>query len=195
MKYLYTKSNHYTKFLESNSNSNRLSKNLKILPPNGKFINEIFNSPIKCDYTKETKKSEARVVIKFESKLGNKYRLDIFPLKEFNKEINHIAFGIDSKEFEDLPNTLSDLDIYWDDYERPTNRNEMIDILNRLNFILNDLVNKNEIQPDFCIGGTELESKNNIYEYFLKIVVGDNGFTKLKTRMYPKSGWGLYFKI
>lgn len=25
--------------------------------------------------------------------------------------------------------------------------------------------------------------------------VGDKGFTKLKTRMYPKSGWGLYFKI
>lgn len=46
----------------------------------------------------------------------------------------------------------------------------------------------------FCIGGIEIKSKNNIYEYFLKVVVGENGFEKLDTDLYDNK-WGLYFKI
>ena len=35
----------------------------------------------------------------------------------------------------------------------------------------------------------------NIYEYSLKVIVGKNGFDKLKTNVYPNTGWGLYFSI
>ena len=63
-----------------------------------------------------------------------------------------------------------------------------------MNFILRDLV-KNGISNLFCIGGNEIFQKNNIYEYFLKVVVGEDGFKKLNTDVYPDSGWGLYFKI
>ena len=68
--------------------------------------------------------------------------------------------------------------------------------MNRIHFILKDIIDKNYINNNlFCIGGTEIESKNNIYEYSLKVIVGNNGFDKLKTSVYPKTGWGLYFSI
>jgi hypothetical protein len=81
-----------------------------------------------------------------------------------------------------------------EDYDKLTNKNEMIEILNRIHFIIKDLLYKNIIINSFCIGGTDLESKNNIYYYFLKIMVGENGFSKKDTKYYD-SGWGLYFKI
>ena len=56
-----------------------------------------------------------------------------------------------------------------------------------LKVILNSLVG------DFCIGGI-FYKKNNLYEYFLKFVVGENGFEKRKTNKYPTE-WGLYFNI
>jgi hypothetical protein len=89
-------------------------------------------------------------------------------------------------------NMYSDYDI---DYNKPTGKNEMIELLNRLHFILKDLVSKNIINNNFCIGGTELIEKNNIYEFFLKVIVGDGGFEKINTNVYPKVGWGLYFSI
>jgi hypothetical protein len=70
----------------------------------------------------------------------------------------------------------------------------MIELLNRLHFILKDLVSKNIINNNFCIGGTEL-IENNIYEFFLKVIVGDGGFEKINTNVYSKVGWGLYFSI
>ena len=42
---------------------------------------------------------------------------------------------------------------------------------------------------------TEIIEKNNIYEYLLKVIVGDDGFKKMKTEVYDKVGWGLYFSI
>ena len=53
---------------------------------------------------------------------------------------------------------------------------------------------KNEINKYFCIGGTKLEKKNNLYKYFLNVVVGENGFEKKETTLYD-TGWGLYFSI
>ena len=46
----------------------------------------------------------------------------------------------------------------------------------------------------FCIGGAKLLAKNNIYQYMLKVIVGEDGFKKLKTNKY-NTGFGLYFKI
>ena len=78
------------------------------------------------------------------------------------------------------------------EYESPTNKGEIIEILNRLNYIIRDLV-KHGMENSFCIGGTEIQKKNDIYEYFLKVIGCD--FDKRNTSVYPKSGWGLYFKI
>ena len=56
------------------------------------------------------------------------------------------------------------------------------------------MLNKGIINNKFCVGGTKLLSKNNICEYFLKVLVGDDGFVKKQTNVY-ETGWALYFKI
>lgn len=72
----------------------------------------------------------------------------------------------------------------------------MIEILNRIRFIMKDLNIKNKLKIIyFCVGANEIsDKKNDIYEYFLKIVFGDNNFKKLETDLYNLK-WGLYFKI
>jgi hypothetical protein len=100
--------------------------------------------------------------------------------KEF---INHIVFS-------DYSNNLDD----EDNYERLLDRNEMVEILNRIRFILLDLVKDKVINNKFCIGGTKLEKKNNIYEFLLKVIVGENGFKKELTDIY-NTGYGLYFEV
>ncbi len=185
MKYLHVKYNHYINFVNENK-SDRLYKNLKIYTSskNG-LINEIFNEPLYTDYKIE--KYTPNILISFETKSENKYRLDIFKIMEMDKSdnfINHLAFS-DYKN--DLENS--------DKYEELLNRNEMIEILNRIHYILKDLVKDKTINNDFCIGGTKIISKNNIYQYMLKILVGEDGFRKLDTEVYKDTKFGLYFKI
>ncbi len=185
MKYLYVKYNHYVKFINENSDD-RLCKNLKIYTTskNG-LINEIFNEPLYTNYNIES--NDDNILISFKTKHNNKYRLDIFKIIEKDKSedyINHISYS-------DYNNIIDD----QDKYEELLNRNEMIELLNRIHFILKDLLNKNIINNSFCIGGTKLISKNNIYQYLLKTIVGDSGFKKLDTNIYKDTKFGLYFKI
>jgi hypothetical protein len=98
-------------------------------------------------------------------------------------------------KYNNIPNNSRDFDDYEESYNRPTERYEMIELMNRIHFILSHMVADKHITNKFCIGGTEIESKNKIYEYSLKIIVGQEGFQKIKTDIYPKSGWGLYFSI
>lgn len=68
--------------------------------------------------------------------------------------------------------------------------------IHKMIIYLLSLIDNNNLKVNyFCIGANEIsEKKNDIYEYFLKIVVGNNNFQKLETELYtPK--WGLYFKI
>jgi hypothetical protein len=83
--------------------------------------------------------------------------------------LNHIGFS-DNNDTKDE-----------EKYESLLNRNEMREILNRIHYILKDLTKDNTINNYFCIGGTKLLAKNNIYEYMLKVLVGDDGFDKLST--------------
>lgn len=184
MKYLYVKYENYIDFVNI-FKTNRLAKNLKIMTnTKGELIKEIFRSPIKTQYNIENISKNLK--ISFFSNKNFKYRLDIFRIIEENKSknyINHLAFS-------DYEN-----DIYDDEkYEELVGRNEMIEVLDRIHFILKDLVSKKIINNHFCIGGTKLDEKNRIYKYMLKVIVGENGFTKQKTEIY-KTKFGLYFKI
>lgn len=178
MNYLKVNNIQYKDFVE-NQGSNRLSKNLKLITDSKKgllekfgLVNELFDSEIKTIYSIEQKEKYTSYV--FYSTSQNKYRLDIFPIDEKDKGlVYHIAF------------TLYDRNML--DYENPTNKQEMVEILGRIKFILKDI----NLHGRFCIGGTELQQKNNIYEYFLQIIV-DNKIQKLTTKIY-EVGWGLYF--
>lgn len=186
MNYLYTKQEHYIKFVEEYK-TDRLYKNLKIYSPmkTGKLIKEIFNEPIFTEYD-IVETNPDKILISFKTKSGSKYRLDIWIIEEKDKyaeSINHFSFSDFEKSTENE-----------DDYEEILKRHEALEIFNKIHFILINLCEKGLINNIFCIGGTKLLSKNNIYEYALKIIVGDDGFKKLKTNVY-KTGFGLYFKI
>jgi hypothetical protein len=205
MKYIYTKTEHYKMFYEKNK-TNRLSKFVKILPESEKMnlfkitsgykVNEeIFNKSIKTKYDiEELKESFFKIIFKTNSDI--EYRLDIHVIDEVNGIVNHIAFTENDSKFDTIPDNSTDFDEYEKSYNKPTKYHEMIELMNRIHFILKDIIEKNYITNNlFCIGGTEIESKNNIYEYSLKVIVGENGFDKLKTNIYPNIGWGLYFSI
>lgn len=187
MKYLYTKNEHFTKFYEDNNYNERVSKFLKILPTSKGFklrkINELFETEIETEYKKIYDDNGLKTFL-FKTNSNTKYRLDLVLDydSKLNDFINHISFTTSNNDYDD------------DTYENLTNKNESIELLNRLRFILKDLVSRNKVYNYFCIGGTDLESKNNIYKYFLKVVVGEDGFKKIDTDDY-KTGWGLYFKI
>lgn len=205
MKYIYTKTEHYKMFCEKNK-TNRLSKSVKILPESDKMnlfkitsgykVNEeIFNESIETKYDiEELKENFFKIIFKTNSDI--EYRLDIHVIDEVNGIVNHIEFTENDSKFDTIPNSSIDFDEYEKNYNKPTKHHEMIELMNRIHFILKDIIDKNYINNNlFCIGGTEIESKNNIYEYSLKVIVGNNGFDKLKTSVYPKTGWGLYFSI
>lgn len=204
MKYLYTKTEHYKKFIFDN-NTNRLSKGVKIMPENSKmtlfknslcYINEeeIFQKPIITEY-EVVKINDKFIKILFTYNSKTDYRLDIHIINEINVLVNHIELTKNDSKYDTTPNSKDDFEKYEYDYNKLTGMNAMIEIINRIHFILIDLLKKSLIKNYFCIGGTEIIEKNNIYEYLLKIIVGDDGFKKLKTEVYDKVGWGLYFSI
>jgi len=188
MKYLFTKNDHYIKYVEEHG-SDRLCKNLKLyitskdilLKKVSNNINEIFDKNIKTDY--DIVYNNNNILISFLSNSEFKYRLDIFKIKEINGVVNHISFSKYDGNINDEEN-----------YEELLNKNEMIEVINRIHYILKDLVKNNNITNYFCIGGCDLLSKNRIYEYALKTIVGVDGFKKLYTDLYD-SKFGLYFKI
>jgi hypothetical protein len=183
MNYLYVKYNHYINFINENK-SDRLNRNLKLMissTKSGKILKEIFEYPLETTYKIE--EYSPNILVSFNSNSNNKYRLDIIKIFENDEFINHIAFS-------DYENKLEDSD----DYERLLDRNEFREILNRIHYIMIDLIDNGFINNKFCIGGTKLEKKNRIYQFFLKVVVGDSGIKKLKTDLYD-TGWGLYFNV
>lgn len=205
MKYLYTKTEHYKFFLKENKN-NRLSKDIKILPESDKMnlfnislnfnLNEeIYDKPLETNY-KLIKIKDNFIKVLFQSKSNINYRLDIHTISEKNGTVNHISFTEDDTKYDIIPDKQSDFEQYEIDYNRPTGKNEMIEIMNRIHYILSNLLLNDDLSNNsFCIGGTELIEKNNIYQYLLKVIVGDDGFKKINTDIYPKVGWGLYFSI
>lgn len=205
MNYLYTKTEHYKLFIKDNK-SNRLSKDIKILPESDKMnlfkislnynLNEeIYDKPLETNY-RLLKIKDNFIKILFQSRSNTNYRLDIHTIVEKNGTVNHISFTEDDIKYDVIPNNKFDFEQYEVDYNKPTGKNEMIELMNRIHYILSDLLLKGSLlNNSFCIGSTELIEKNNIYEYLLKVIVGDKGFKKINTDIYPKFGWGLYFSI
>jgi hypothetical protein len=205
MKYLYTKTEHYKLFVKENKN-NRLSKDIKILPESDKMSlfkislnsnlnEEIYDKPLETDY-KLLKIKDNFIKVLFQSKSNINYRLDIHTIVEKNGIVNHISFTEDDIKYDIIPDKQSDFEQYEIDYNRLTGKNEMIELMNRIHYILSNLLSNDDLSNNsFCIGGTELIEKNNIYEYLLKVIVGDGGFKKINTDIYSKVGWGLYFSI
>lgn len=174
MKYLITRKEHFK--------NERLSKTLKTTTIGNydkifgiNTINEILDSNLITQY-KFVNDDE----ISFFTNSGKKYRLDIIQKLENNNIVNHISF--------------SNYYAKQKDYDKLTGNDEMLELLNRIKFIINDLVKNNKISNYFCIGCTELETKNNIYEYSLYILLGKKGYEKKQTNLYDCE-WGLYFKI
>jgi len=201
MKYLWTQTEHYRKFIKENK-SPRLSKFLKIYTESKSELidklfkkNEIFNSNLITEYSiTDQKNVEGKKVI-FKTKSDNEYRLDIYFIIEDTGLVNHLSFTKNIDLYDMITNTNDEFNLINKKYNELTENREAIEILNRIKYILSDLVKKDIISNYFCIGGTEIEAKNNIYQYFLKVVVGDGGFIKKKSDSYTKTGWGLYFKI
>ena len=136
------------------------------------------------------------IKVLFQSKSNINYRLDIHTIVEKNGIVNHISFTEDDIKYDIIPDKQSDFEQYEIDYNRLTGKNEMIELMNRIHYILSNLLSNDDLSNNsFCIGGTELIEKNNIYEYLLKVIVGDGGFKKINTDIYSKVGWGLYFSI
>lgn len=133
----------------------------------------------------EIEKYSQYILISFKTNNDYKYRLDIFKCVEHDKSnnfINHMAFN-------DYNNDINDID----KYEELLNRNEMIEIINRIHYILKNLLKNNKINNNFCIGSKNLLAKNNIYQYILKILIKNN-FEKLSINIYD-TGFELYFDI
>lgn len=202
MIYIYSKYEHYLKYLSEN-NTDRLYKGLKLttssnnktnLFNNNRLNEEIFNNSIQCDYEIANLKNNHIKVI-FKSKNDNEYRIDIFKILENNKIINHIGFTLNNDIFDITPTTPEEQEIFDIEYEKMTNISEIYDILGRIRYILENMVNDKIIDSSFCIGGTKFIKKNKLYEYMLKFIVGDDGFEKRESDTYPKIGWGLYFDI
>ena len=56
--------------------------------------------------------------------------------------------------------------------------------------ILKDINNKLNVD-EYCIGATDNESKNHIYEYMMRFI---SGWEKRETDQYDL-GWAIYFKL
>ena len=85
---------------------------------------------------------------------------------------------------------FSDENFKSGEYERLTDRNESIEVFSRLSFILKNF-SKKLANVEFCVGATNNNSKNRLYEYFM---IYTKSWEKRNTEHYD-FGWALYFKI
>jgi len=95
----------------------------------------------------------------FKTNSENKYRIDLAPLLNFNKEIN-------SDFIWNISFTLDKYDIYDIDYEDLTGLGEEKEVLVRIGNILDKI----DIPKYFIIGDTELQKRIRIYKHVLSIV-------------------------
>lgn len=125
-------------------------------------LNEIFNKDY-SDVEYEVYYSDNEITtIKFKTSNLNVYRLDLLKMKNYCKEID-----------DEFVYNISFTDWYRDveKYEELTNKNEIYELLSKIGFILRDY-NKDKNQS-YCIGLTLDDRKNNLYNYFLRIVFKD----------------------
>ena len=114
----------------------------------------------------------------FKTKSNTEYRFDLW--NEPNTDIYDLSFSLSKNDVNDI-----------NKYEELTDKKETIELLSRLSWILKDLSLKLNIS-EFCIGATNLQSKDRIYEYLMKFA---KTWHKKFTEKYPPFNWALYFTI
>ena len=177
--YVHVTLEHYDEFIKNNGN-NRLDKWFKILPPPSKSnlfgcVEEAFEG-IKTNYIISNKNNN--YLINFKTLSDTEYRLDV--INEPNTRIYHLAFFLAENDTNNM-----------NKYEELTNKGESIELLSRLVWILKDISSKLNIS-EFCIGSTNIQGKNNIYQTLMKF---SKSWQKRSTNIYPPLNWALYFKI
>lgn len=185
--YLKVRYSEYIRFMKSNG-SDRIGKGVKLGPH---FINEVFDRKIKTEYSISDKdyhprnKELFRIEISFITNSDTKYRIDIWSLVEMGERSNHISFSLYDNVDENGDHT--------DEYEAPTNKEELYEVISRISFIIKDMIKKKILTNSFCIGGTTDVRKNKMYEKIL-FSVGAIDIEKRETELYTER-WGLYFNI
>ena len=134
-------------------------------------MNEIYQEKLKTNYTTEIRKSPTYegddYIIRFKTNSNVDYRLDL--LKHEDDKVNYenmysVLFSLEK-------NNHYSSSIY--DYEELTDKNEMIEILSRIGYIIQDWLNNTNKCITFVLGKSDIEKKNNIYKYFIKICFPD----------------------
>jgi len=97
--------------------------------------------------------------LRFLTNSNTKYRIDLIPIKNFNKNIN-------SKFVWYISFTLDKYDINDDQYENLTGLNEEKEVFMRIGEILNNF----DIDKNFVIGNTSLQKKIKLYNNFIYLV-------------------------
>jgi len=169
-KYISTTNKTYIDYVKK-YNNDRIDKFLKI------YTFEKFNEKLVLEsFDKKYEDTEFEIIsfnfdsshsnyslsgykIWFKTDSGNKYRIDLAPLVNFNKEINNdfvwnISFTLDKNDVYDL------------DYEDLTGLGEEKEVLVRIGNILDRI----DIPKYFIIGDTILEKRIRVYKHILSIV-------------------------
>jgi hypothetical protein len=133
----------------------------------GSKINEIFDKKIITNYSIEKRKSPIfssdDYIFTFKTNSGIEYRLDL--LKHDDDKVSYE--NMYSVLFSLVENDPWSSDVL--NYEKLTNKDEMIEILNRIRYIIEDWLDKTKLNITFVIGKSDNQKKNNIYEYFIRI--------------------------
>ena len=169
-KYISTTNKTYIDYVKK-YNNDRIDKFLKI------YTFEKFNEKIVLEsFDKKYEDTEFEIVpfdfdsshsnynmsgykIWFKTDSGNKYRIDLAPLVNFNKEINNNFVW-------NISFTLDKHDVYDVDYEDLTGLGEEKEVLVRIGNILDRI----DIPKYFIIGDTILEKRIRVYKHVLSIV-------------------------
>ena len=189
----------YNEFLKENK-TNRISKTEKIISDGSGVVKylkidklgEIFNSNVeKLDYTKETYVSESgeeNIIYFFDSIKGNKYRLDLVILKEDNDNLKDTR--LHDKKF--ISVSFSKFDATEEDYDNPTNKYELYDVMSRIKYLIK--LNEYKTKDGYIfMFGKPIENKINIYENFIKVCFPDYRLIKDYTSGFPNTNIGYYF--
>jgi hypothetical protein len=142
----------------------------------GKLYEEEIFSGLETNYKLDELNNDC-YIIKFISNSNTEYRFDL--LKEPNLNIYHLGFSL-------YDNNLNKIE----EYESLTDKNEALEVFNRLIWILKDINPKLNIE-EYCIGATGDIRKDKIYQYMMRFV---SSWEKRNTNDY-KLGWAIYFKL
>jgi hypothetical protein len=151
------------------------SKNKMLREVAGFIINEeIFDGEL-TNY--DIKQNGYDYLINFKTNSGVEYRFDLSKEPNIDKNIYHLSFSL--------------FNIEQDNYNNLTQKKESFEVLNRLIWILKDVVKLLPIDYEFCIGLSEDERRNSIYSYMMR------GITNWERRdtIHYDTGWGIYFKL